>query len=276
MRPLFALLALALSLTLAAPHAARAADKTLTNSIGMEFVLIPAGTFQMGAGEKEREATAGEKPRHRVTISKPFHLGKFEVTQAQWEAVMGSSPFALDRSNPYYNLPGMAARITKPTHPATVSWIDAQEFIARLNQKEGHNRYRLPTEAEWEYAARAGTTTAYSFGDDARQLGRHAWHGEDFATGGSHPVGQKPANAWGLHDVHGNAWEWVQDWYDDRYYASSPELDPPGPRTGSGRVVRGGSWHVTAGGWRSAFRKLYEPGYRGISIGFRVARTVSP
>ena len=98
-----------------------------------------------------------------------------------------------------------------PDHPATISWNGSQDFIRRLNQKEGHQRYRLPTEAEWEYAARTGTTTVYSFGDNASQLGRYAWFGESFATGGTHPVGQKPANPRGLHDVHGNVWEWVQD-----------------------------------------------------------------
>jgi formylglycine-generating enzyme required for sulfatase activity len=264
---------LLLGAAVAGPVAAQAAGQAWTNSIGMVFVPIAAGSFQMGSDANDSEAAANEKPKHGVTISKPFLLGKFEVTQAQWEAVMGSSPFTLDRSNPFYNLPGMAARITKPDHPATVSWNDAQDFIKRLNQKEGHARYRLPTEAEWEYAARAGTTTAYSFGDDAKQLGRFAWFGEDFTSGGSHPVGRKPANPWGLHDIHGNAWEWVQDRYADGYGTSAPQVDPSGPSTGSGREVRGGSWHSTAGGWRSAFRKEYAPDYRGISIGFRVAMT---
>ena len=145
-------------------------------------------------------------------------------------------------------------------------WNDAQEFIAALNAREGHKRYRLPTEAEWEYAARAGTT-AYSFGDDeadlAIRLVRRGFH-----HGGSHPVGTKEPT-WGLHDVHGNVWEWVQDWYGADYYASSP-CDPAGPDGGSERVVRGGSWHVTGDGWRSAFRRDYDPDYRGISIGFRV------
>ena len=226
----------------------------------------------MGSPDSDPEARAFEKPRHEVTISRPFYLSRFEVTQAQWEAVMGSNPYTLDRSNPYYNLPGMAQRITRPNHPATVSWNDVQEFITRLNQKEGGNRYRLPTEAEWEYAARAGTTTAYSFGDNDADLGRHAWFGEDFATGGTHPVGQKAPNPWGLHDVHGNAWEWVQDWFDPAYYASSPSVDPTGPQQGSKRVVRGGSWHTTATSWRMAFRRDYDPDYRGISIGFRLLR----
>mgnify|MGYP001180767772 CR=1 FL=1 len=256
------------------PHLGQAAENTHTNSIGMEFVLIPAGTFQMGSDPNDREAAPSERPRHRVTISKPFYLGKYEVTLAQWEAVMGSSPYTLPRSNPYYGLPGMADRLRKPTNPATVSWNDAQAFIKRLNEREGHNRYRLPTEAEWEYAARAGTTTAYSFGDDAKQLGRYAWYGEDFRSGSTHPVGQKEPNPWGLHDIHGNVWEWVQDWYDERYYANSPSVDPQGPSSGSGRVVRGGSWHQTATSWRSAFRRQYDPDYRGISIGFRLWRSV--
>ncbi|MDM0050434.1 formylglycine-generating enzyme family protein [Variovorax sp. J22R115] len=250
---------------------ASAAGPAYINSIGIPFARIPAGTFMMGSTPEDGEARDNEKPRHRVTISRPFYLAAMELTQAQWEAVMGGSSFAQSRSNPYYDLPGMAARITRPTHPATVSWDDAQAFIRRLNQKEGHERYRLPTEAEWEYAARAGTGTTYSFGDDATQLGRYAWHGESFATGGTHPVGQKPANAWGLHDIHGNVWEWVQDAYDPSYYASSPAADPKGSATGSKRVVRGGSWHSTGDGWRSASRRDYAPDYRGISIGIRLA-----
>jgi formylglycine-generating enzyme required for sulfatase activity len=246
-------------------------ENSFRNSIGMEFKLIPAGTFRMGSPDSDREAQGFEKPQHEVTISKPYYLGKFEVTQAQWEAVLGENPYTRDRSNPYYNLPGMRARITRPNHPATVSWNDAQEFIARLSQMEGHERYRLPTEAEWEYAARAGTETAYSFGNNKADLGRYAWHGEDFASGGTHPVGTKEPNPWGLYDVHGNAWEWVQDWFDPAYYARSPAIDPKGPEQGAKRVVRGGSWHVTATSWRTAFRRDYEPDYRGISIGFRVA-----
>jgi formylglycine-generating enzyme required for sulfatase activity len=243
------------------------------NRIGMEFVAIPAGTFLMGSPDADREAQPFEKPQHSVTISRPFYIGKFEVTQQQWEAVIGSNPYSRDRSNPFYNLPGMAERITRPDHPATVSWTDAQEFIAALNAREGGQRYRLPTEAEWEYAARAGTTTSYSFGDADADLGRFAWFGENFASGGSHPVGAKAPNPWGLYDVHGNAWEWVQDWFDPSYYAMNPSVDPLGPAQGSKRVVRGGSWHNTAASWRTAFRRDYHPDYRGISIGFRVLRT---
>lgn len=244
--------------------------KTYTNSISMEFIEIPSGTFMMGVADNDSESYNSEKPQHEVTISKAFFIGKYKVTQAEWEKVMGFNPYDLDRSNPYYNLPGMAERITKPNHPATVSWNDAQDFIAYLNAREGHNRYRLPTEAEWEYACRAGTTTRYSFGDDIRDLNAYAWYNEDFATGGTHPVGQKKPNLWGLYDVHGNVWEWVSDYYSEDYYAVSPSIDPQGQETGSQRVVRGGSWHSSATAWRSTFRKPYEPDYRGISIGFRL------
>jgi formylglycine-generating enzyme required for sulfatase activity len=257
-----------------AQSTAASAGRTHINSLGMEFTLIRAGSFMMGSPDNDREVHDFEKPRHEVTISRPFYLGRHEVTQEQWEAVMGSNPYTLDRSNPYYNLPGMAERITRPSHPATVSWNDAQDFIRRLNEREGGNRYRLPTEAEWEYAARARTTTAYSFGDDEGGLGRYAWYGENFIVGGTHPVGQKEPNPWGLYDIHGNAWEWVQDWFDPNYYASSPAVDPQGPQRGTERVVRGGSWHTTATSWRTAFRRDYAPDYRGISIGFRLLRTV--
>jgi len=265
--------AVLLAASLAASLGAAAQPTERSNGIGMRFVHIAAGSFTMGSPDSDREADADadEKPAHRVTIGRPFYLGKFEVTQAQWQTVMGSSPYdaaAGARSNPYFDLPGMAERVRKPDNPATVSWNEAQEFLRRLNRMEGQPRYRLPTEAEWEYAARAGTSSVYSFGDDRDQLGRHAWFGEDVATGAPHPVGQKLPNPWGLHDVHGNVWEWVQDGY-GRYDAAAA-TDPTGPASGSGKVVRGGSWHVTAGGWRSAHRKEYPADYRGISIGFRV------
>lgn len=224
----------------AQPAVSPAATKVVTNSIGIEFIAIPAGSFAMGASNNQPDADNNEKPQHSVTINKPFSISKYEVTQAQWEAVMGSNPYTLDRSNPFYDLPGMKERITRPTHPATVSWNDAQAFIRQLNAKEGHTRYRLPTEAEWEYVARAGTTTAYSFADNISDLGRYAWYGDDFASGGTHPVGQKLSNPWGLYDVHGNAWEWVQDWYGENYYAQSPSTYPKGSASGSQRVVRGG------------------------------------
>jgi formylglycine-generating enzyme required for sulfatase activity len=151
-----------------------------------------------------------------------------------------------------------------------VSWDDIQVFIQRLNQKEGHNRYCLPTEAEWEYAARAGTTSTYSFGDDADNLGQYAWYYDNSGIR-MHPVGQKRPNAWGLYDMHGNVWEWVQDWYGGGYYSSSPSTDPKGPSSGSRRVIRGGCWGTFAEYCRSAFRFDRRPGVRRDGLGFRLA-----
>lgn len=270
MRKLTALLAISLSTACSAdtPNQAEqgaavvaergAQFESIRNQLDMVFVAIPAGQFVMGSDEAG--ANRREQPAHTETIARPFYLAQHEVTQADWENVMDENPYVRDRSNPYYNLPGMAARITRPNHPATVSWLDAQEFIARLNAQDTQYRYRLPTEAEWEYAARAGSRSRYFFGDSRADLGRYAWFGEDFASGGTHPVGQKAPNPWGLYDIYGNAWEWVQDaWRPD--YASAPTDD---------KTVRGGSWHSTAGGWHSAWRKPYPADYRGISIGFRL------
>jgi formylglycine-generating enzyme required for sulfatase activity len=227
--------------------------KTLRNSIGMEFVLIPAGEFQMGSHDGYQD----EKPVHRVRISKAFYLGEYEVTQSQWQAVMGNNPSSF-KGDP--NLP-----------VESVFWDDVQEFIRRLNAKEGGTKYRLPTEAEWEYAARAGSTTVYSFGNNPSQLGEYAWY-DDNARDKTHPVGQKKPNAWGLYDTHGNVWEWVQD----RYSSSYPPgfvTDPQGPSSGSLRVRRGGGWHDYAGGCRSAQRDIGAPGRRIDGLGFRLLRT---
>jgi formylglycine-generating enzyme required for sulfatase activity len=208
-------------------------EQRVTNSIGVEFVLIRAGEFQMGAPDGDKD----EQPVHTVRISKPFYLGQYEITQAQWQAVMENNP----------------SRFTgDPTRPVeNVSWEDVQDFIRRLNAKESGVTYRLPTEAEWEYEARAGTTTAYSFGNDQGQLSQYAWYG---ATSGSQtqPVGKLRPNAWGLYDMHGNVWEWVQDWYGP--YTAAAAVDPAGPSSGSRRVFRGGAWLSAAGGCRSASR----------------------
>jgi formylglycine-generating enzyme required for sulfatase activity len=211
------------------PGATPEMSQTYTNSIGMEFALIPAGEFLMGSDKgKDPEAHDDETPLHRVTISRPFYLGKYAVTQAQWEAVMGSNPsYFKGRSNPV----------------ETVSWDDVQKFIWSLNIQEGNGCYRLPTEAEWEYACRAGTTGVYSYGDDAGSLGHYAWYAGNSGKK-PHPVGQKEPNAWGLYDMHGNVWEWVQDWYDD--YSSASVTDPKGPASGSYRVLRGGGWGLVA------------------------------
>jgi formylglycine-generating enzyme required for sulfatase activity len=223
-----------------------------TNSLGMFFRRIPAGTFQMGGNSD----TNTNQPIHQVHISKPFYLGKYPVTQAEWQAVMGSNPAHFKGTN-------------RPVE--TVSWEEAQAFIAKLNAREPCDRYRLPTEAEWEYACRGGSELAYSFGDDASLLGEYAWY--DGNSGNeTHPVGEKLPNGWGLHDMHGNVWEWVQDWYDENYYRNSPGIDPVNEKPGSLRVIRGGSWDDAPRYLRSAYRGVDTPGYRGGGLGFRLLR----
>jgi formylglycine-generating enzyme required for sulfatase activity len=223
-----------------------------TRRVQIDFVLIPAGTFMMGSQDGDKD----EQPVHQVTISKPFYLGKYEVTQAQWEAVMGRNPsnFTGDPQRPVEN----------------VSWEDVQEFIRLLNVAAKSTRFRLPTEAEWEYAARAGMMTAYSFGDDVGQLGEYAWYAENSGKT-THPVGQLKPNLWGLYDMYGNVWEWVQDWY--AAYTADAAVNPAGPPSSSHRVNRGGSWLDVARCCRSAFRAFDLPGYRGGLLGFRLVRT---
>jgi len=230
--------------------------KTITNTIGMEFVLIPAGTFTMGSPDSDQDANDNEKPAHQVTISQPFYLGKYEVTEAQWKAVMDENPSKFKGAN----------------HPVErVSWNDTQQFIQKLNEREGSRFYRLPTEAEWEYACRADTATIYSFGDDPAQLDDYAWYNAN-SGGKTHPVGKKKPNPWGLYDMHGNVWEWVQDLYVDDYYQYSPTSDPQGPTRGESRVLRGGSWIGHGQYARSAYRDRNVPGGRDVINGFRLAR----
>jgi formylglycine-generating enzyme required for sulfatase activity len=222
---------------------------------GMEFVLIRPGSYRMGG----MGGNSNEKPCHPVTISAPFYLGKYQVTQLQWEKVMGSNPsHSKEESNPV----------------ECVSWNDIQEYIQRLNEKAGGNIYRLPTEAEWEYACRADTFDSYYFGNDPNNLDDHAWYGKN-SKGITHPVGQKKPNPWGLYDIHGNVWEWVQDWYARDYYEKSPENDPVGPSSGVTRVLRGGSWHGRARGLRAACRNWARPDYQYFDIGFRLARSLA-
>jgi formylglycine-generating enzyme required for sulfatase activity len=254
---LLVLLGLFLPLFSPGPFAAFAAEEARTNSLGMEFVLIPAGTFRMGS-----DVLADEKPVHAVTVSKAFYLGRYEVTQEQWTALM--------EENPSWFRGG-----SLPVEQ--VFWSDAQEFLRRLNEKEGHSRYRLPTEAEWEYAARAGR--AGPLAEDA--LARAAWY-EKNSGSGTHPVGQKEPNAWGLHDMLGNVNEWVQDWFAGDYYKYSPSTDPAGPPSGTLRVRRGGSWSDGAENCRLA-RRTFDapdsslcgpPGCRLGDLGFRVLLAV--
>jgi formylglycine-generating enzyme required for sulfatase activity len=224
------------------------------NGIGIEFLVISDGSFMMGSPERDGEADFAEKPQHRVTIGKPFCLGRYPVTQAQWATVMGNNPSAFKgRNNPVEN----------------VSWRDAQVFIRNLKAIEKEDGYRLPTEAEWEYAVRAETSSAYFFCENAAQLELHAWYTAN-SGGTTHPVGEKRPNAWGLHDMYGNVWEWVEDWYGA--YRSGPDENPPG--TGDLRVIRGGSWFCDSWFCRSAYRDRYAPDRQSSGIGFRLAFTL--
>jgi formylglycine-generating enzyme required for sulfatase activity len=227
----------------------RQPGKGMTNSIGMKLVYIQPGEFQMGSNDGEDD----EKPLHTVKISKGFYMGIYEVTQEQYQKVMGNNPSEFEGSN----LP-----------VEMVSWDDAVEFCKKLSQTEGKT-YRLPTEAEWEYACRAGTTTKFSFGDSESQLGDYAWYNQNSGEK-AHPVGEKKPNAWGLYDLHGNVWEWCHDWYGGGYYASSPTNDPQGPSSGQGRVIRGGGWSYGSGGCRVSFRVSINPNRRRVYIGFRL------
>ena len=228
---------------------------SLPNSESMEFVWIPAGTFMMGSPDSEKGRDKDEGPVHEVKISAGFWLGKYEVTQGQWEAVMGSNPS-------YFK--GVDRPVDK------VSWSDVQAFIGQLNAVVGTIAYRLPTEAEWEYACRAGTSTRWSFGDNESQLGDYAQLRKFWGGFETKAVGSKLPNAWGLYDMHGNVHEWVQDWYGG--YSRSSVVDPQGPSTGSDRVGRGGGFDYNAQGVRSANRINYSPGVRAVSIGFRLLR----
>ena len=237
----------------------------LRNGLGMEFVLIEPGTFEMGSPATELERD-GDETLHHVTISQPLYLGKYEVTQGQWQAVMGEIPSA----SFYF----CRRKSSCPENPANgISWNDAQEFIRELNRREGVTVYRLPTEAEWEYAARAGTQTVYHFGDDEAQV-REAYAScdENYSYSSLKPsVGERLPNAWGLHDMHGSVWEWVQDWYGD--YPRGAVIDPRGPNTGVKRVVRGGSRSSAPRSCRAANRRSDTQGNRYMNLGFRLART---
>jgi formylglycine-generating enzyme required for sulfatase activity len=238
-------------------------DQVRTNSVGMKLVWIPPGEFMMGSKFSPWEVTRryngspvryqNEHPQRKVMLTRGFWLAESEVTQAQYRAVMGGNPSDYRGDN----LP-----------VEMVSWHDAMEFCRKLSQREGRT-YSLPTEAQWEYAARAGTDTAYCFGDDPSQLGEYAWYGS--GTSGRHPVKKKKPNAFGLYDMHGNVWEWCLDWYQGSYNGLG-HVDPIGPSSGQSRVARGGAWHVYAGPYRSALREGYNPDARNRyrDVGFRV------
>jgi formylglycine-generating enzyme required for sulfatase activity len=234
----------------------------LGGGVKLEMVLIPAGEFLMGSPDSDKDAQSDEKPQHRVRITKPFYLGKYKVTQEQWMALMGNNP----------------SKFKGPKNPVEqVSWDDCQQFFEKLNAKSRHGggKFQLPSEAQWEYACRAGSTTRYCFGDEESGLGEWAWYGANSGDT-AHPVGEKKPSAWGLFDMHGNVCEWCADCADSGYYANSPTDNPTGPlpQTGSGRVIRGSSWGSVARNCRSASRGFYWPGFRLI-LGLRVSMVLA-
>jgi formylglycine-generating enzyme required for sulfatase activity len=237
-------------------------ESTGIQFFGMTFVKIPPGTFMMGSPSNE-PGRDGDERHHRVTLTKGFYLGTTEVTQGQWIRIMGYNPS-------HFKNCGDDCPVEQ------VSWNDAQAFIRKLNQKEGTGKYRLPTEAEWEYACRAGSTTAFANGGITEtecghdpNLSRMGWYCGNSGKK-THSVAQKEPNAWGLDDMHGNVWEWCQDRYGD--YPTGHVTDPTGPRTGKYYVVRGGSWRYFARFVRSASRYWHGAGKDYYHVGFRVAR----
>jgi formylglycine-generating enzyme required for sulfatase activity len=218
----------------------------------MQFVKIPTGSFMMGCSAGDHECQADEKPAHRVSITRPFEMSKYQVTQAEYEGVTAVSPS-------YSKGPNLPVE--------GVSWDEAQKFCEALNVKNDGYHFRLPTEAEWEYAARAGDSSC-RYGP----LEEVAWS-RDNSEGKTHPVGEKKPNRFGLYDTLGNVWEWVQDWHSITYYGHSPESDPPGPVTGEYRVSRGGSWRGVVRGYsRVSARYMLKPNVRSIVVGFRCVR----
>ena len=233
-------------------------QKASINSIGVEFVLIQAGSFTMG-GNTGRDI---EKPPHEVKILQSFYLQTTQITQGQWEKVMNDNPSEFKDC-------GAKCPVER------VSWDYTQKFIKKLNDIENTDKYRLPSEAEWEYACRAGTTTEFSFGDDAGQLGEYAWFSKN-SDDKTHPVGGRKPNPWGLYDMHGNVWEWVaDDWhigYNGAPADGSAWIDK---QRGTGRVIRGGGWYDDARSCGSATRLGTTPDDRITDIGFRIARSVT-
>lgn len=229
----------------------------ITNSIGMKMQLIPEGEFIMGD-----EGWDDSKPLHRVRLTKPFYLGIYPVTQREWVEVMGSTPSEFKG----FDLP-----------VERVSWDDCQQFIEKMNEREHGGCYRLPTEAEWEYACRASSTKRYCFGDRGSELGHYAWY-DDNSGDKTHPIGKKKPNAWGLYDMHGNVWEWCHDWYGANYYEKCNEKgvveDPMGPESGGRRVARGGSYGSYVEYCSAGRRAGSIPRIGCTNLGVRLARSL--
>ncbi len=250
----------------------------LPNGAKMAFMQIEPGTFMMGTPESEPGQFLAEEPQHQVTLTKGFYMGKYEVTQWQWQQVMGSQPWrssvdSSDANDPAFN----------------ITWLEAEKFIEKLNASSTTHIFRFPTEAEWEYACRAGTTTRWSFGDDEWQLADYAWYDQNSNMQQPHRVGLKLPNPWGLYDMHGNVVEYTSDWWGS--YLPDAQVDPTGPTdpplqpkfTDSPvqyrdyiRVVRGGSFEAPDRLARSATRGFRDQGFGYRSMGFRVVAEVKP
>lgn len=235
----------------------RTKNVVLPDGTIIEFVYIPAGTFAMGSAPAEQDRHGDEDPVRQVTISNGFYLGKYEVTQQQWISVMQSNPSVFQKDTDH---------LQKPVD--WVSWNDCQQFIRKLNNLN-LGQFRLPTEAEWEYACRAGSTSRYYWGDDLKdeEVYEHAW-AFSRAAGKSHLVGTKKPNAWNLYDMSGNVWEWCSDWRGP--YHPSDTIDPTGPAEGKRKIYRGGSWFNKPSTLRSANRHGHEPDMRGTNAGLRL------
>ncbi len=236
------------------------------NNMGMKFVFIPSGSFSMGSPDNELLRKKDEI-QHNVVLKKGFYLQTTEVTQQQWQDVMGNNPSFFQDCGSHCPV-------------ENISWTDAQQFIQKLNERDTHNTYRLPTEAEWEYACRAGTTTRYSWGDEAdchkANFGNSPLSQEctQSSPGKPSPVGSYQANPWGLYDMHGNVWEWCSDWYGP--YPVTRVTDPCGVPHGTHRVVRGGAYFDPGESCRTANRCWDPPNYRVQDIGFRLVRLPLP
>jgi len=259
--------------------------REFTNSIGMKFMLIPAGTFLMGSPEDEQDRGKDEGPQHELEIPRPFYMGMYQVTQEEYQRLLGDNPsWFCESSEGAQKVKSLDTR----RHPVEcISWNDAVAFCRKLSDQSEEKKkgrvYRLPTEAEWEYACRGGAKSSIPFylGDSlsSTQANFDGNHPYNAAKGPyrerTTPVGSYKPNAWGLFDMHGNVWEWCQDWYEQNYYNQSPRQDPQGPQNGTRRVLRGGSWGSNGRNCRSAYRGGDAPGYRDYVIGFRLVCVAS-
>ncbi len=241
---------------LVAPKLEQTETVDLGDGVTMDFVLIQPGWFVMGSDEEFGDGD--ESPRHKVTLTKPFYLGRYEVTQEQWEKVMGANPSEFKGAK-------------RPVD--NVSWNDCQDFLSKLQAKTGR-KFALPTEAQWEYACRAGATSRWSFGDNDGVMGDYAWCGAN-SGGATHPVGGKKPNAWGLYDMSGNVWEWCADFYAKHAYSGGDATDPLGPSSGAGHVLRGGAWGDDSDFLRCAYRNCNGPDSRNNGIGLRCVMLVN-